>query len=191
MKSNNNRVQMGFGYQDEQYLKRYDNASADPDIQIFTAEGADDEEPETKRYWCAICKSKLTYMKHRGTIWRCDNCAEFYDTKIQDTAISNNKGFKIRPHHEINRYPKFDETDSNIPFIKSINLDEHEDPNIEITRQSDDGRIRHIHVKGSPAEALALESKTKQLIQCGHGSLPIVNKCWNHSCSSLLPINRP
>jgi len=145
MKNNNNEVRQGFRFQDAVYLRKYDNSAAGLEIQLFTAE-EDDEEPETKRYWCAICKSKLTYMQHTDTIWRCDNCQEYYDTKIQDTPIANNKGFKIRPHHEINRYPKFDEDDSNVPFVKSINLDEPENSNIEILRQSADRRIQHIRI---------------------------------------------
>jgi hypothetical protein len=150
-----NEVRTGFRYQDMQYLKRYDNAAAGPDIQIFTNDTLDDEEPEARKYFCAVCRSKLTYMKHTRTIWRCDNCSEFYDTKIQDTPISNNEGFKVRPHHEINRYPRLDKNDVNTPFIKGINLDELENSfNIEIQRQSADRRIQHIRIKGSPTEAL-------------------------------------
>ncbi|HZD35838.1 MAG TPA: hypothetical protein VE130_11600 [Nitrososphaeraceae archaeon] len=42
-----------------------------------------------------------------------------------------------------------------IPFVKSIGLDDKHDLDIEILRQSDDGRIRHLHINGSPAEALS------------------------------------
>ena len=155
MKSNSNDVRLGFRFQHEQYLKRYDNAAADPDIQIFAAE-EDDEEPEAKRYWCAICKSKLNYMRHTDTIWKCDNCQKFYDAKIQDIPIANNNKFRITPHHDINRYPKFDDDNPEVPFLKGIRLDEQqEDPSIEILKQSPDKRIQHICVKGSAAEALA------------------------------------
>ncbi|HZD35627.1 MAG TPA: hypothetical protein VE130_10515 [Nitrososphaeraceae archaeon] len=149
-------VRTGFKYEDVQYLKKFDNASAGPEIQIFTAEEGLEEEPEARKYFCAICRSKLDYLKGTKTIWRCNECMEYYDTKIQDKPISNNKGFKVRPHHEINRYPKFAEDDTNIPFLKGISLDEKQGSNnIEILRQSTDGRIKKIHVKGSLVEALS------------------------------------
>jgi len=154
MKDNSNEVQQGFRYQDEIYLRKYDNAAADPEIQIFTNDTLDDEEPVTRRYSCAICKGKLMYMKHTETIWKCDECQEIYDTEIQDISISK-KGFKVIPHHDIARYPKIDDEDINIPFIKSINIDDQQDSNIEILRQSGDKRIQYIRIKGSLAEALS------------------------------------
>jgi hypothetical protein len=122
MNNNNNEVRMGFKFQDEIYLRKYDNAVAGPEIQLFTEE--DLEESETRKYFCAVCKSKLDYLKGTETIWRCNECMEYYDTKIQDIPIGNNKGFKVVPHHEINRYPKLDEDDINISFVRSIKLDE-------------------------------------------------------------------
>jgi hypothetical protein len=83
---------------------------------------------------------------------------EYYDTKIQDIPIANNKGFKVVPHHEINRYPRLDENDVNIPFVKGINLNQQQverNSNIEIKRQSTNGRVKHIHVKGSLVEVLS------------------------------------
>ena len=152
---NSNEVRTGFRYQDVQYLKRYDNSAAGPDIQLFTVE-EDDREPETRQYWCAVCRSKLDYLKGTETIWRCNECMEYYDTKIQDIPIANHNKFKITPHSEIWRYPKLDEDDTNIPFVKSIKLDELENSSdIEILRQSADGRIIEIRVKGLPTEALA------------------------------------
>jgi ribosomal protein L37AE/L43A len=157
MKSN--EVRTGFRYQDEVYLRKYDNAVADPDIQIFYKED-DQEEPELKQYWCAICQGKLTYMKPTDTIWKCDNCQETYDTKIQDRPITNKRAFKITPHHEINRYPKLDDID--IPFLNSINLNEQQDSDIEILRQSEDGRIKHIRLVNNCTKEEAY-SKTRNL----------------------------
>jgi hypothetical protein len=115
-----------------------------PKIQIFD-NTEDEETPETRQYYCAICKGKLTYMKYTDTIWKCDNCQEIYDTKIQDRPIKN-EGFKVTPHHDINRYPKL-EDDSDIPFVNGINLDEREDPSIELVKSSQDPRTKHYRIR--------------------------------------------
>lgn len=39
-----------------------------------------------------------------------------------------------------------DEDDTNISFVKSINLGEQQDSDIEIIRQSEDGRIKYIRL---------------------------------------------
>ncbi len=56
-KDNNIQVNQGFSLKDQNYLKKYDNAAADPTIQMFTEEELD-EEPEQRIYFCAFCKSK-------------------------------------------------------------------------------------------------------------------------------------
>jgi hypothetical protein len=150
--SSNNKVRTGFRYQDEIYLKKYDNPAADPDKQIFSL-----EEPESKQYWCAICRSRLEYRKNLE-IFICTECFEQYDPKIQDTPIANNSKYKITPHNEIWRYPKCGEDDPNIPFVKAISLDEQlENSNIEILRQSDDGRVKHIRITENCTREEALQ----------------------------------
>lgn len=131
------------GIGDENYLRKFDNASAYPEIQVFSSEGLD-EEPEQEKYFCAVCKSWLEYHKYLD-ISICLECYQQYDTKIQDTPISN-KGFRIGPHHDISRYPKIDDEGVNIPFVKGINLDDQQGSNIQILRQSADGRIQHIRI---------------------------------------------
>ena len=82
---------------------------------------------------------------------------EYYDTKIQDIPIANNKGFKVAPHHEINRYPRLDENDVKHSIRKGCKLKPavERNSNIEIKSQSTDGRVKHIHVKGSLVEVLS------------------------------------
>ena len=37
----------------------------------------------------------MTYLDKTDTIWRCDNCLSYYDTKIQDKPLKNKSGFKL------------------------------------------------------------------------------------------------
>jgi len=135
-----------------------------PKIQIFAySEDDEEEEPEERTYWCAMCKSRLEYLKGSDTIWRCDNCMEFYDTKIQDSVVKDKEDFKLAPYSGLQHYPVFDADDPNIPFVEGINLDDKED-NPE-TRTYENQRIQRIHVKGSFADAIikgALTSKTSR-----------------------------
>lgn len=39
------------------------------------------------------------------TIWRCDNCMSYYDTRIQDTPIKDKSDFKLTPHADLIHYP--------------------------------------------------------------------------------------
>lgn len=79
-------------------------------------------------------------------IFICPECFEQYDTKIQDRPILK-KGFKVTPYSDISRYPKADDGDIDIPFMKGINLDEQQDSEIEILRTSQDGRIQNIRIR--------------------------------------------
>lgn len=148
-------VRQGYTIEDTIELRReLDN---NPKTQILAySEDDDDVEPEDRTYWCAICKSRLEYLKDSDTIWRCDNCMQWYDTKIQDSPIKDKSGFKIRPYHDLQHYPT---EDDDSPFFEAINvdtMDEEDSPDIEIVSSSADQRKQHIHVKGSPERALRL-----------------------------------
>src|ERR687891_1306937 len=89
-----------------------------------------------KGYWCTICKSKLVYLNHTNTIWRCDNCLSYYDTKIQDRPVKDKSEFKLRSYHD--PYTQFDEDDPNIVFVEGINIEAREQggDGVEIIRSS-------------------------------------------------------
>lgn len=129
-----------------------------PKTQILAYSEDDDQEPEEKTYWCAICKSRLVYLNHSDTVWRCDNCMTYYDTKIQDTPTRDKSDFKLRAHH--NPYQQFDENDTNVVYVKGINPDQDEqhEKSIEVIRSSADQRIQHIRVRGNLADALRATS---------------------------------
>ena len=112
-------------------------------------------EPEERIYWCAVCKGQLTYQDKTDTIWRCDNCLSYYDTKIQDSPIKNNSEFKLRSHH--NPYATFGDSDPNIVFVEGINPDQRDQQQegIEVIRSSEDKRVQRLHVKGNLAKALS------------------------------------
>ena len=145
-------IRPGFRAQDS-FSLRTDHT---PKTQIWSYEEFEPE-PEERTYWCAICKSKLEYLKGSDTIWRCDNCMQWYDTKIQDSPIKDKGDFKLAPHYDLQHYPTADAED--IPFVQGINpdtIDEEDSLDIEIVRTSADKRVQHIHVKGSPSDALRL-----------------------------------
>lgn len=147
------RVRRGLHTQVENYLNRYDNPEADPDVQIFDNE--EDEEPETK-YFCAVCKMRIRYY-HDLQEWFCNNCGQHYDTKIQDRPVTNTRNFKVVPHYQIHRYPKLDDQDPNIPYMKGIQLDEEgigEVEEVQLIKSSPDQRVQHLRVKGSMADAM-------------------------------------
>jgi hypothetical protein len=110
-----------------------------PKTQILTYSEDDDQEPEERTYWCAICKSRLEYLKDSDTIWRCYNCMEYHDTKIQDKPIKDNKDFRVAPRYDLQFYPTpHDENYS--PFFQAIHPDPigEEDSDLEIVRTSAD-----------------------------------------------------
>ena len=146
----------GWKQTDEWYLDKFDNASADPDIQILTEDQLEDEDKELREYWCAICHGKLDYLKQMD-MWHCSACVEYYDTKIQDVPIKDISESKVRTFTELSHYPTYDEADMYLPFIQGINPDADEENvpgNIEVI--SDDGFRKHIRVKGLPTEALSI-----------------------------------
>jgi hypothetical protein len=130
-----------------------------PKIQIFAySEDDEEEEPEERTYWCSICENKLVYLRHLETVWRCNNCLSYYDTKIQDTPIKDKSDFKLFAHSEHNPYATMDVDDSSLPFVQGIdpNREPEEDKGYEVTYQSGDKRIEHQRVKdmGKLMEAL-------------------------------------
>lgn len=52
-----NDVRLGFRYQDEIYLRNHDDPQSNPKIQIF--DNTEDEEPQTRLYYCALCRGEL------------------------------------------------------------------------------------------------------------------------------------
>lgn len=154
-------VRQGFTLKDSIALRKDTNNN--PDVQIFSYED-DLEDPEDRTYWCAICKSKLEYLMGSDTIWRCDSCMEYYDTKIQDSVIKNKEDFKLAPYYGLRHYPTADADD--IPFVEAINLDDTEEEEEDLeSRTFEDKRVQKIHVKGSLADAIlkgALTSKTSR-----------------------------
>lgn len=65
----------------------YDSAEAGPDIQILDDDNYEDENLEQRQYFCALCKARLDFLKETGTIWRCNECMQYYDTSIQDAPV--------------------------------------------------------------------------------------------------------
>ena len=144
-----NGVRLGLTLKDSVIMRR--EADHTPRLQNFTLEDLE-EDPEERTCWCAICKSKLVYLNHTDTIWRCDNCLSYYDTSIQDKPLANKSGFKLHSYH--NPYATFDEDDPNVTFVHGIDLEarDSEQQGIEIIKSSADRRVQHIRVKGSPTK---------------------------------------
>jgi hypothetical protein len=150
------KVRRGFGTHVENYINQEDNAEANPHIQVFKSE--EDEDIVETKYYCAICKKQIKYYNELQE-WFCDTCGQHYDTKIQDTPVSN-VGYRVRPHVDIMRYPTMDEDDTEIPYAKGVNLDEGSigyTEEIELVKSSPDHRIKHIRVRGSLADALRVD----------------------------------
>jgi hypothetical protein len=151
---NNNKPIQGFSQQDRNYLRQFDNAQADPELQILTEEDFEEEEPEQRQYFCAICKSRLDYLEGSKTIWRCNECTEYYDTNNQDVPLKDISELRVKTYPELSYYQTWDEEDPNMVFMEQIDLGEQNIPrNVEILR--DDHRVKHIRIRGSPVEALA------------------------------------
>lgn len=149
-------VRRGFHTQVENYINIYDNAEADPYIQVFDNED-DEEELEQVKYFCAICKKQIRYY-HDLQEYFCNNCGQHYNTRIQDRPVSDNRGFRVTPHVDIWRYAKIDAEDINVPFAKGIDLGGvREVEEVELIKSSPDQRIQHLRVRGSMAEALRLD----------------------------------
>ena len=155
----NNGPNSGWKLEDRHYLHKYDNAQADPDIQILTEEDWEEEDKELRKYWCAICHGKLNYLKQMD-MWHCPACVEYYDQKIQDVPIKDIKESRVKTFPELDHYPTAEEDDIFVPFIEGINPDQEEDydqEGVELVSSSYDNRIQHIRVKGDITEALSVQ----------------------------------
>lgn len=141
-------VNPGWKQADQWFLNRHDNTH-EPDIHIFTEDNFEDENKELREYFCAICQSRLDFLKETGTIWRCNECMQYYDTKIQDVPVKDIREPRVKTYPELDKYPVYDESDVYFPFGQGIDLDESDSVpgNVELLR--DDGRIKHIRVRGS------------------------------------------
>ena len=151
---NNSTVNQGWKQADQNYLRMFDNAEAGPEWRLLTEEDREDENKEEREYFCAICKSKLDFLKDTETIWRCNECMEYYDTSIQDAPIKDMSESKVRVYQELDHYPEYDENDPSMIFVEGINPNENEEygpGNVEVI--SDDGHRKHIRVRGLPSEA--------------------------------------
>lgn len=73
------------------------NAQWSPRLQVFAEDNIDDQEPEQKQYWCAMCKNQLIYER-KLEIWKCDACFEYFDTKTQDSVIKDKSDSKLVPY---------------------------------------------------------------------------------------------
>ncbi len=146
----------GWKRQDEWYLNRHDNVHT-PETQILTEEDFEDENLEQRQYWCAICKSRLDFLKETKTIWRCNECMQYYDTSIQDVPIKNINDSRVKTYAELEHYHQLDDEDIYLPFVQGVDPDaDSEDyvpSNVEVI--SDNGRHRHIRVKGDITKAIA------------------------------------
>lgn len=153
--SSSTNVNQGWKQADQWFLNRHDNKH-EPELQILTEEDWENGDKEQRDYFCAICKSKLDFLKDTETIWICSNCSQVYDTKIQDAPIKDMSESKVRTYTELSHYPTYEENDIYMPFVQGIDPDADAGDipsNIEVV--SDDGRHKHIRVKGLPTEALA------------------------------------
>jgi hypothetical protein len=147
-------TRQGFRYQDELELARI--STWDPEVQLFTAEDFDDEEePRVRKYWCAICKSRLDYLQGADE-WFCNQCGQQYDPKIQDVPIKDLSTSKVRVWAELAHYPTYEENDPYLPFAEGIDMDDivEEEKDIQLISSSPDNRIQKLHVRGLPEKAL-------------------------------------
>jgi len=146
-------------------MKREDNQQvkqsfSQQDIQILTEEDYEEEDPEQRHYFCALCKSRLDFLKETGTMWRCNECMEYYNTSIQDVPVKDLIESKVRTFPELDHYPTAEEDDIWLPFIESINPDQEEDydqEGVELVSASHDNRIQHLKVKGDITKALSAQ----------------------------------
>lgn len=156
--SNNNSPVAGWKLQDQKYLQMHDNAASSPEWQLLTEDDWENDEPKQRRYHCSICFARLDYLQDTKTIWICSNCSQTYDTSIQDAPIKDMSESKVRTYTELSHYPTYEENDIYMPFMEGIDVGEQDNNipgNIEVVY--DDGRHKHIRVKGLPIEASAIK----------------------------------
>jgi hypothetical protein len=155
----NEGIRTGTNNHDILELNRTTN-NYEPKIKIFDDKTIEPE-PEYRKYYCAKDKSLLSYLNGSETVWRCDECLTYYDTKIQDTSLSDINDYKLVPFTDLQHYPVYDEHDPSLTFIEPINLYEIEADALE-SRQPDNQRIQTIHFKGGLTEAIAKGALTSK-----------------------------
>lgn len=114
-----NDTNQGWKQTDEWYLSKYDNAQADPDIQILTEDNYEDDNKELREYYCAICHGKLDFLKNMD-MWYCEACVQYYDTKIQDVPIKNINDSRVKTYAELEHYHQLDDEDIYVPFVQGV-----------------------------------------------------------------------
>jgi hypothetical protein len=152
------KVNQGFRIQNQRYLQKFDNPQANPEVQIFTAEDFEEIDPEKRKYYCAICKSRLEYHRHLG-IWICSECLEQYDPeRLYNVPLRDTKDFILKPYMELQHNPTWDDDDSNLPFVEGVDMNklDGDSESVRLENSTPDNRIQFIRVRGSPAKAIAL-----------------------------------
>lgn len=164
---NSSTVNQGWKQADQNHLRMFDNASAGPEWQLLTEEDWEDENKEEREYFCAICKARLDYLNNLD-MWYCQDCVQWYDTKIQDVPIKNLNESRVKVYPELDHYPTEDEDDVWLPFVQGIDLDHEEDydqEGVELISSSLDNRIQHIKVKGDITKALSAQHQFEQICE--------------------------
>ena len=154
MRDTRDNVNQGWNPRDIYHV----TARNDPEIQIFTREEEEDEDPRERKYYCALCGTKLQWLQ--GTPeWMCNHCGHTLDTSLQDIPIKDPNQDRVKVYQELDNSPVFDDHDPMLPFAEGIEVDElaGESEDIELVKTSADHRIQHIRVRGLPSEALNAE----------------------------------
>jgi len=90
-----NGVRLGFSAADSHFLNRQIHT---PKTQIWSAEELEEEDPDDRIYYCAMCKGVLDYDKHLEA-HLCKSYVQYYDTtNIQDTPLKDIKDFQLAPY---------------------------------------------------------------------------------------------
>jgi hypothetical protein len=103
-----------------------------------------EHEPEERVHHCAICKTKLDYIKNIK-MWNCTECTSYYDAKIQDLPIKNTNQFKVTPWSELQHYPTYDLDGIEAQFAEGIDHNVMLEESLE-TRTQEDKRIQTINL---------------------------------------------
>ena len=80
-----NEPNQGRKLEDPHYLRKYDDPSNDPTLQLFTQEDFEDRNKVEREYHCVMFKSSLDILEGTETIWICSNCSQMYYTIVYRT----------------------------------------------------------------------------------------------------------
>ena len=131
-------VRPGFNDADVIYLNRQTHT---PKTQIFYSEEII-EDPEQETFFCALCKSKLDYIK-KMQMYTCIQCVEYYDLNTQTTPLKDVTDTQLRPYADLIKYPTADADD--IPFFEGIDLSKQQEVGLE-SRVNEDQRIQKMNL---------------------------------------------